>query len=313
MLKLGCADRSLQRAALKAARDGQKEKKSDEDDSSQDINVDNGQVAMDASVGRSEEDVSQRNDSSLTAKYVRSLLDDKPLHGRKKKQLHKAATEGDDDKTSREEKIVGNGDFDASCSEKKEKMPEFSYDKNAGNAKIPDLIVTAKPAIVLEDQLDSLSYIYDEVSPPPKKSGSSLGGDLYESIAGSLLNLALEKEGEADDPIYSTCLKKEDRLDSFGELDPHEVLTYTLTKLSEASNKNVKCSFLRATDRTSSSASSGSASILARRSVNSSVRSASAKSSDDWVDLEDTDTDYEETNLARAVVATLERNQSFAR
>ena len=66
-------------------------------------------------------------------------------------------------------------------------------------------IVTAKPAIVLEDQSDSLSYIYDEIETSHKDGGergghnlynSSVGTGLYESIAGSILNLARCKAGE---------------------------------------------------------------------------------------------------------------------
>ena len=60
-----------------------------------------------------------------------------------------------------------------------------------------DLVVTARPAIVTEDQLDSLSF-YDDVKAP------SLGGDLYESIAGSILNLA--KRNSSMEDMYSSVL-----------------------------------------------------------------------------------------------------------
>lgn len=60
-----------------------------------------------------------------------------------------------------------------------------------------DLLVTARPAIVTEDQMDSLSF-YDDVRAP------SLGGDLYESIAGSILNLA--KRNSSMEDMYSSVL-----------------------------------------------------------------------------------------------------------
>ena len=91
-------------------------------------------------------------------------------------------------------------------------------------------IVTAKPAIVLEDQSDSLSYIYDEIESKHTASssdrgnlyhgGGSVGTGLYESIAGSILNLARFKAGEHDsfsskgrgksgklEDLYSICDK----------------------------------------------------------------------------------------------------------
>ena len=58
-------------------------------------------------------------------------------------------------------------------------------------------LVTARPAIVTEDQMDSLSF-YDDVNAP------SLGGDLYESIAGSILNLA--KRNSSMEDMYSSVL-----------------------------------------------------------------------------------------------------------
>ena len=62
---------------------------------------------------------------------------------------------------------------------------------------ICDVLVTARPAIVTEDQMDSLSF-YDDVRAP------SLGGDLYESIAGSILNLA--KRNSSMEDMYSSVL-----------------------------------------------------------------------------------------------------------
>ena len=59
------------------------------------------------------------------------------------------------------------------------------------------ILVTARPAIVTEDQMDSLSF-YDDVNAP------SLGGDLYESIAGSILNLA--KRNSSMEDMYSSVL-----------------------------------------------------------------------------------------------------------
>ena len=78
-----------------------------------------------------------------------------------------------------------------------------------------DLIVTATPAIVTEDQMDSISF-YDDVG---TLKPSYLGGDLYESIAGSILNLA--KRNSSMEDMYSSVLyasKKEG-----GEEMEHEV------------------------------------------------------------------------------------------
>ena len=63
-----------------------------------------------------------------------------------------------------------------------------------------DLIVTATPAIVTEDQMDSISF-YDDVG---TLKPSYLGGDLYESIAGSILNLA--KRNSSMEDMYSSVL-----------------------------------------------------------------------------------------------------------
>ena len=50
--------------------------------------------------------------------------------------------------------------------------------------KSPPTLVTATPAVILEDQCDSLSILYDDIR-------RDVGDDvtLYESIAGSLLRL----------------------------------------------------------------------------------------------------------------------------
>ena len=64
-------------------------------------------------------------------------------------------------------------------------------------------LVTATPCMVLEEQLDSLSYVYDDIGRTEKSDGhlgrEELCGDLglYESIAGSLLNLARSKAGSS--------------------------------------------------------------------------------------------------------------------
>ncbi len=117
-----------------------------------------------------------------------------------------------------------------------------------------NVIVTAKPAIVMEDQLDSLSYVdYDDVV---NGGAGKLGkGGLYESIAGSILNLARLKGGSEDlaaVPIVD-------------DSSPDEVLSYTLAKLSEASD--------------AANAAAGA--------------NDGDKSSDEWVDLEDDTDDYE--------------------
>ena len=130
-------------------------------------------------------------------------------------------------------------------------------------------IVTAKPAIVLEDQIDSLSYVgYDDIA-GNVKSGLSRGG-LYEDIAGSLLNLARMKSGGED-------IAK--AVDAEATENPDEMLSYTLAKLSEASNHN-------------SAADSGD------------------KSSDEWVDLDD---DEEEETDDYDAAERLVRNKGLVR
>ena len=143
---------------------------------------------------------------------------------------------------------------------------ESSSEEGEDNA-----IVTAKPAIVMEDQIDSLSYVgYDDIAGSLPR-GLSKGG-LYEDIAGSLLNLARIKSGDDD-------LAKAAEGAAAGS-DPDEMLSYTLAKLSEASNNN------------SSAADSGD------------------KSSDEWVDLDD---DEEETDDYDTAEQRLVRNKNLVR
>jgi hypothetical protein len=140
------------------------------------------------------------------------------------------------------------------------KSPSVHTYLSVNNAEIEEtekqsFVVTAKPAIVMEDQVDSLTYVYDDVNTQEdddlqrlrEKRASQLragggGGGLYESIAGSLLNLAMTKEEEqqqqADlDDLYSTCSKKSGSTAAISgvnfSLDPSEALSYSLTKLSE--------------------------------------------------------------------------------
>ena len=79
--------------------------------------------------------------------------------------------------------------------EKNMENPKIEVTKDEIEDEPLDLLVTATPAIVTEDQLDSLSF-YDDVK--------SLGGDLYESIAGSILNLA--KRNSSMEDMYSSVL-----------------------------------------------------------------------------------------------------------
>ena len=141
------------------------------------------------------------------------------------------------------------------------------YDKNGSEYSksiMNDGIVKAKPAIVVEDDEDD-SKIYS----------NSIGTGLYESIAGSILNLARDKYSDGSYNKYA---------DTGSKLHPHEVLTYTLTKLSSS------LSGPRSSDASTSS--------NFERSFNSSVRSDCNKSTsaDEWVDIE-TDTDQEDTGF----------------
>ena len=72
-----------------------------------------------------------------------------------------------------------------------------------GTEEKEDLIVTATPAIVTEDQLDSISFYDDVGTLKPSYLGLG-GGDLYESIAGSILNLA--KRNSSMEDMYSSVL-----------------------------------------------------------------------------------------------------------
>ena len=72
-----------------------------------------------------------------------------------------------------------------------------------GTEEKEDLIVTATPAIVTEDQFDSISFYDDVGTLKPSYLGLG-GGDLYESIAGSILNLA--KRNSSMEDMYSSVL-----------------------------------------------------------------------------------------------------------
>ncbi len=74
-------------------------------------------------------------------------------------------------------------------------------------------VFTARPAVVREDQKESLEYIECRESSSSSSrnslgcghnsssSGGNLGGDLYESIAGSLLNLANAGGGDEKEDL----------------------------------------------------------------------------------------------------------------
>ncbi len=135
------------------------------------------------------------------------------------------------------------------------------------------LLVKATPAVVLEDQQESLGYVYEEVSAP--SSSSSGGLCLYESIAGSLLNLAKSSEDS-----HSSSNQNESSL---------EVMAYTLAKFGESSQRSSHRSSTTATTSTS----------------------AMTRTSDEWVDLE-TDEDDEDVEERRNQPC-LDRNVSFMR
>ena len=80
-------------------------------------------------------------------------------------------------------------------------------------------LVTATPCVVLEEQTDSLSYVYDDIS--RREEEEEVG--LYESIAGSLLNLA--RAGTSSD---SEDFSLGGRRLSRGIREPHEVVSYSL-------------------------------------------------------------------------------------
>ena len=118
-------------------------------------------------------------DNAVTGEFKTSL----PHHHNEQKEVHKTTIE------------IGGGGVE------EEK-------KNS------DLIVTATPAIVTEDQLDSISFYDDVGTLKPSYLGLG-GGDLYESIAGSILNLA--KRNSSMEDMYSSVLyasKNEESIDN---------------------------------------------------------------------------------------------------
>ena len=63
-------------------------------------------------------------------------------------------------------------------------------------------VFTARPAVVREDQKESLEYIEcREGGSSSSNNSGNLGGDLYESIAGSLLNLANAGGGDEKEDL----------------------------------------------------------------------------------------------------------------
>jgi hypothetical protein len=243
--------RSLRRAALQQARDEKKKAKEGDE----------------AATETAAEDVGAE-DATTAAVVIKNEVDDKEV------DKSSEDSEGDYAQTSLTEYQE---EDEEDYYEKVEPPPDRKYyesEKNTyaeigdraatfENGELPeDNIVTAKPAIVLEDQLDSLSYVcYDEVM-----SWGGLGkGGLYESIAGSILNLARLKGGRGE--------MVQDSSDN-----PDDVLNYTLSKLSEASNVEGGCG------------------------------GDGDKSSDEWIDVDD-DTDEYETAEAEA----FSRNRGFIR
>ena len=81
-------------------------------------------------------------------------------------------------------------------------------------------LVTATPCVVLEEQADSLNYVYDDIG--RREEDGEMG--LYESIAGSLLNLARVGTGSSDAEDFALG-----RRFSRGAREPHEVVNYSLS------------------------------------------------------------------------------------
>ena len=115
-------------------------------------------------------------------------------------------------------------------------------------------LVTATPCVVLEEQMDSLSYVYDDIGrrEEVEEEGGEMG--LYESIAGSLLNLARAGTSDSEDFSLGRRLSRDVR-------EPHEVVSYSLGDLDESFR-----------------GSSRSSCTIERKSVTS--------ESSEWVDIE---------------------------
>lgn len=150
-----------------------------------------------------------------------------------------------------------------------------------------DCLVKAKPAIVLEDQVDSLTY-YDQVEVERLGEDRKVGGGLYESIAGSLLNLAMTKEEQQEqkelDELYSNCKREEgDQL----QLDPSEALSYSLAKLSRANDKNVNATFLRMSSVRNSDSSSSNFCSSSGSEIRASTTVSSTSDDNNWIDIDE--------------------------
>ncbi len=157
---------------------------------------------------------SESTKSCLTDKYLQTLqkiAKDNAETGQFRTALPKEMSIGKDylnpDSNNRPAKEENNAHLndenfekdDISCTSSPSSPSSSSSDENYDTVEPPkDLLVTARPAIVTEDQFDSLSF-YDDAGAP------SLGGDLYESIAGSLLNLAKRNSSSIED-MYSSVL-----------------------------------------------------------------------------------------------------------
>ena len=120
-------------------------------------------------------------------------------------------------------------------------------------------LVTATPCVVLEEQTDSLSYVYDDIGrrEEEEEEGGEMG--LYESIAGSLLNLA--RAGASSD---SEDFSLGRRLSRGLSREPHEVVSYSLA------DYQLEESFRAGSSRSSCT--------MERKSVTS--------ESSEWVDIE---------------------------
>jgi len=165
-------------------------------------------------------------------------------------------------------------------------------------------LVMATPCMVLEEQLDSLSYVYDDIGRRDEPDGDhrreELCGDLglYESIAGSLLNLARSKAGSSMEDLYEVGLGGGRRMSSISNRSGgvHEVVSYTL---EESSLRGSSRSSAPSIGRRSSSRSS--APSMERRSSSTMERRSVTSESSEWVDIETDFEDYEDTPMGRHV------------
>lgn len=253
--------RSLRRAALQAARENKgkdkqeiaehRVKEEEDDDEDVDVDVDEDEDCFYEKIGGGNEDDGSK--LQTTARKKKKLNENKREHSNSSEARTNLTNKRENEEDKHEEE-----DF---------------------------IVTTAKPAIVVLDEQDDTSMIENGLKRKAKNGGMSL----YESIAGSLLNLIGDKSGENVDELYSTISNRDKKVK-----DP---LQFTLAKLSDG--------FLNRNSSTTSSSTSSSSGCFLRSS-------SSEQNNDDWVDIDEESEEEDDVEKSKKA-AIIERNVSFAR